>query len=234
MRPGNDKGKNIAIVLAAGKGKRMGTDIPKQFLSIHDKPVLYYSLKVFQEHEDIDEIVLVLSEEYKEYTQREILEKYGITKVSAIAEGGAERYDSVMAGLSACVDCSCVFIHDGARPCITKEIIDRCLAAVDETGACAAGMPSKDTIKIADENGCVSYTPPRQRVWNIQTPQVFSYKLICDAYKEIREKSMTGITDDAMVVESSNKAKIHLVEGSYENIKVTTPDDIKVLENLLK
>lgn len=226
--------KNIAIVLAAGKGRRMGTEIPKQFLYIHDKPVLFYSLNVFQQHNDIDEIVLVVSEEYKSYCIKEILEKYGITKVSAIVEGGAERYDSVIAGLSACSDCKYVLIHDGARPCITEEIIDRSLDAVRKYDACVVGMPSKDTVKIADDQGFISVTPPRKNVWNIQTPQVFSYELIYNAYQTMQRKGMAGVTDDAMVIELLDAAKIRLVEGSYENIKVTTPDDIKVLENLLK
>lgn len=229
-----DSNKKIAIVLAAGKGTRMGSDIPKQFLHIHDKPVLYYSLHAFQEHEAIDEIVLVMSEEYKEYCKREIIDKYGINKVTAIVEGGAERYDSVIAGLSICKNCRYVLIHDGARPCITKEIIDRCLQAVEESGACVVGMPSKDTIKIADEKGFVSVTPPRKYVWNIQTPQAFSYKLICGAYQEMQIRGMAGITDDAMVIELLGTTKIRLVEGSYENIKVTTPEDIKFLRNLLK
>lgn len=228
------KEKNIAIVLAAGKGRRMGTEIPKQFLHIHDKPVLFYSLHAFQTHKDIDEIVLVMSEEYKTYCIKEILEKYGITKVSAIVEGGAERYDSVLAGLAVCEDCKYVLIHDGARPCITEKIIDRCLDAVGKYDACIVGMPTKDTVKIADEQGFVSATPPRKNVWNIQTPQVFSYDLIYNAYKTMQEKGMAGVTDDAMVIELLDAAKIRLVEGSYENIKVTTPDDIKVLENLLK
>lgn len=227
-------GKNIAIVLAAGKGTRMGTEIPKQFQHIHGKPVLYYSLQAFQTHAGIDEIVLVMSKEYETYCKEEILEKYNITKVSAIVEGGAERYDSVMAGLAVCRDCSYVLIHDGARPCLTKEIIDRCLASVREYDACIVGMPSKDTIKIADDQGFVSVTPPRKNVWNIQTPQVFSYELIYDAYKQMAARGMAGVTDDAMVVELLNAAKIRLIEGSYENIKVTTPEDIKILENLLK
>lgn len=226
--------KNIAIVLAAGKGRRMGSDIPKQFLYIHEKPVLAYSLLAFQNHEEIDEIVLVLSDEYREYCQKDIIEKYGITKVSAITEGGAERYDSVISGLKECKECGYVLIHDGARPCITKEIIDRCLWNAKEYQACVAGMPSKDTIKIADEDGFISTTPPRKNVWNIQTPQTFAYELIWDAYTAASQKGMAGITDDAMVVEQYGGVKVKLVEGAYENIKVTTPEDIKVLENLLK
>lgn len=227
-------GKNIAIILAAGKGTRMGTDIPKQFLNIYDKPVLYYSLKAFQEHEAVDEIILVTSKMYKEYCRTEIIDKYHITKAVKIVDGGAERYDSVISGLHACENCEYVLIHDGARPCITKEIIDRCIQAVVRYKACVTGMPSKDTIKICDEEGFVSVTPERKYVWNIQTPQVFSYDLICRAYEKAAESGMQGITDDSMVLERLKEVKIRLVEGSYHNIKVTTPEDIKILENLLK
>ena len=234
MNAKEKKQKMIAIVLAAGKGTRMGSDIPKQFLHIYDKPVLYYSLDAFQKHEGIDEIVLVVSDEYKQYCKQEIVNKYSIDKVAAIVDGGAERYDSVIAGLKACVDCQYVLIHDGARPCITETIISRCLVAVEQYDACVVGMPSKDTIKIADENGFVAHTPQRSKVWNVQTPQAFSYTLICDAYEKMCSCGFKGVTDDAMVIELADLAKIRFVEGSYENIKVTTPEDIKILENLLK
>ena len=227
-------GKNIAIVLAAGKGTRMGTEVPKQFLNIYDKPVLYYSLMAFQEHKLVDEIILVTSDMYKEYCQTEIIDKYHISKVTKIVDGGAERYDSVISGLKACKDCEYVLIHDGARPCITNDIIDRCMEAVVRYNACITGMPSKDTIKISDDEGFVSVTPKRKYVWNIQTPQVFCYELICRAYEHAAEYGMQGITDDAMVLERLNEGKIRLVEGSYTNIKVTTPEDIKIVENLLK
>lgn len=226
--------KTTAIVLAAGKGIRMGSDVPKQFLNIHDKPVLYYSLHAFQEHDKIDEIVLVMSGEYREYCEQEILKKYNLNKVSVIVEGGAQRYDSVIAGLNACEDCQYVLIHDGARPCITKDIIDRCLENVKIYDACVVGMPSKDTVKIVDENGFVSVTPKRSCVWNVQTPQTFSYDVICRAYEEQQKAGLAGVTDDAMVVELQKTVKVRLVEGSYENIKVTTPEDIIILEKILK
>lgn len=223
--------KNIAIVLAAGKGTRMGCEIPKQFLKIQDKPVLYYSLKTFQDSPLISEIILVIAGEWQDYCRKNILEPYGITKVVKMVEGGKERYDSVYAGLCACEDCDYVFIHDGARPFITEEILQRCMGAVRDQKACVVGMPSKDTVKIADSEGNIAQTPARSLVWIIQTPQVFAYHLIREAYEEMFARGMDGITDDAMVVEAAKQCKVKLVEGSYENIKITTPEDIKIAEN---
>lgn len=226
--------KNIAIVLAAGKGKRMGTEIPKQFLHIDGKPVLYYSLKAFQECDDIHEIILVIGEEYQEYCQKEIIVPYNLSKVTRMVEGGAERYDSVYAGLKACTNCKYVFIHDGARPFLTDDILQRCIESVHEYKACVAGMPVKDTIKIADERNNIETTPSRDRVWMIQTPQVFDYDLIYSAYTKMSKSNVQGITDDAMVVETFENHKVKLVVGSYENIKITTPEDIKIAQILVK
>lgn len=226
--------KNIAIVLAAGKGTRMGTDRPKQFLNIQDKPVLYYSLKVFQDSDIIDEVILVMGEEYQQYCRDEILIPYNLTKVKKMVEGGAERYHSVYEGLKACRDCGYVFIHDGARPFINDEILMRCIEAVKVDQACVVGMPVKDTIKIADSEGYVASTPLREKLWMVQTPQAFSYELILDAYQKMMLVGGTGITDDAMVAEAFSDRKVRLIKGSYDNIKITTPEDIKIAENFLK
>lgn len=222
--------KNVAIVLAAGKGKRMGMEVPKQFLNIQDKPVLYYSLKAFQDNDSIHEIVLVINDEYQEYCRRQILQPYGLTKVKTMVEGGAERYDSVYEGLKVCGNCDYVFIHDGARPFVTGKIIDRCLENVKIHNACVVGMPVKDTIKIANDEGFIESTPLREKVWMIQTPQVFAYELIYQAYTKMLKNKASGITDDAMVVETFGNQKVKLVEGSYENIKITTPEDIKIAQ----
>ena len=155
-------GKNTAIVLAAGQGKRMHSKIQKQFLEIQGYPVLYYSLRCFQESPLIQDIILVTGEDALSYCKEEIVKKYGFTKVSNVIAGGKERYDSVYAGLCACKDCRYVLIHDGARPFITEEIIERGLEKVKETGACVVGMPSKDTIKLSDAEGYVKETPDRK------------------------------------------------------------------------
>ena len=138
------------------------------------------------------------------------------------------------AGLCACENCEYVFIHDGARPFVTEEIIVRTKEAVKKYGACIAGMPSKDTVKFADENGMVESTPNRSRVWSIQTPQVFAYKLIRNAHEKARQYDMKEITDDSMLIEQYGGVKVRLVEGSYENLKITTPEDILVAEKILE
>ena len=226
--------RNTAIVLAAGQGKRMHSKIQKQFLEIGGKPVLYYSLRCFQESPLIQDIILVTGEESISYCKEEIVQKYGFTKVSAVIPGGKERYDSVYAGLCECRDCEYVLIHDGARPFVTEEILKRGLQKVKETGACVIGMPSKDTVKVADEADFVKETPNRKCVWTIQTPQIFLYSLIREAHDSIRQKDMSKITDDAMVVEQETGAKVALAEGSYQNIKITTPEDLDIAEAFLK
>lgn len=228
-----EKKKCTAIVLAAGQGKRMNSKIQKQFLEIKGYPVLYYSLRCFQDSSLIQDIILVTGEDVISYCKEEIVKKYHFTKVSAVIAGGKERYDSVYQGLLACKACEYVFIHDGARPFITEEILQRGLDGVQTTGACVIGMPSKDTVKLADSQGFVKETPDRKNVWTIQTPQIFSYPLIKEAHESIRKKDMTTITDDAMVIEQETGVKVCLAEGSYQNIKITTPEDLAVAEAFL-
>lgn len=229
-----EQGRCTAIVLAAGQGKRMHSKIQKQFLEIGGKPVLYYSLHCFQESPLIRDIILVTEEEMISYCEQEIVKKYGFSKVRKVTAGGKERYDSVYAGLLCCQDTDYVYIHDGARPFITEEMVQRGYEAVKRNNACVMGMPSKDTVKLADSSGYVKETPDRKIVWNIQTPQIFSYDLIRGAYESIRKKDMTGVTDDAMVVEQETGTKILLVEGSYQNIKITTPEDLAIAEAFLR
>ena len=229
-----EQGRCTAIVLAAGQGKRMHSKIQKQFLEIQGYPVLYYSLHCFQESPLIQDIILVTGEEMISYCEQEIVKKYGFSKVRKVTAGGKERYDSVYAGLLCCQDTDYVYIHDGARPFITEEMVQRGYEAVKRNNACVMGMPSKDTVKLADSSGYVKETPDRKIVWNIQTPQIFSYDLIRGAYESIRKKDMTGVTDDAMVVEQETGTKILLVEGSYQNIKITTPEDLAIAEAFLR
>lgn len=229
-----EKEKSTAIVLAAGQGKRMGTKIQKQFLVVGGHPVLYYSLRCFQESSRISEIILVTEEGFVSYCKKEIVDRYGFTKVAAVVPGGKERYDSVYAGLLACEGTDYVFIHDGARPFLTEDILERGLAAVKETGACVVGMPSKDTVKLADEDRNVKETPDRNTVWTIQTPQIFRYDLIRSAHESVRKGDMSKITDDAMVVEQETGVRVRLCEGSYRNIKITTPEDLAVAEAFLR
>lgn len=227
------KQKCTAIVLAAGQGKRMGTKVQKQYLEISGKPVLFYSLDVFQKSDVIDEIILVVGKDQKEYCQESIVEKFGITKVSKIVEGGEERYHSVWNGLQTIED-GFVFIHDGARPFVTEEILLRAYDAVQKEKACVVGMPVKDTIKIADENEFAKETPNRKFVWMVQTPQVFETSLAKEAYSLLMQQKDIQVTDDAMVVEKMLGKQVKLVEGSYENIKITTPEDLKIAQIFVK
>lgn len=228
-------GKDVytAIVLAAGKGRRMKSGIQKQFLELKGKPVVYYSLKCFQESSLIRDIILVTGEEDIPYCQKKMVEELGISKIKKIIPGGAERYDSVYQGLLACDTPDYVLIHDGARPFITEEIVEKGCADVKKTGACVVGMPVKDTIKIGNEEGFVEATPDRSRVWMIQTPQIFEYSLIRNAYESILGKDMRGITDDAMIVEHESGVKVCLSPGSYQNIKITTPEDFVIAQAFL-
>lgn len=223
---------NIAIVLAGGKGKRMGSEIPKQFLNIEGKPVIYHALKAFQDSEVIDEIIVVSSKDYYEYFKTNVSSGgifSDITKIKKIVIGGAERYDSVYSGLSEIDDNGYVFIHDGARPCVTPGIINDCYRSAKDYETGIAAVPVKDTIKCVDENGFCVATPDRKTLWQIQTPQVFKTKIIQDAYRKLYElKCFEGITDDAMILETIGNTKVKMVMSDYRNIKITTPEDMEI------
>ncbi len=225
-----------AIILAAGAGKRMNSNVHKQYIDIKGKPVLYYSLKAFEDSPLIQQVVLVTGGGEEEYCKKEILEKYQFRKVTKVVAGGKERYHSVANGLSEVSNTDYIFIHDGARPFVTGDIIERCYDAVCKYRACVAGVRSKDTIKIEDGNGMVSSTPNRNCVWQVQTPQVFEYGLIRDAYEKLLEKEEqlladgVAVTDDTMVLELFSTCPIRLVEAAYTNIKITTPEDLEIAE----
>lgn len=234
----NTKKRCTAIVLAAGQGSRMGAKVQKQYLEIAGKPVLYYSLAAFEESEIIDDVIVVVGEGQTEYCRKEIVEKYNFDKVDLITIGGKERYESVYRALLA-MDREemkvpnrdgYVFIHDGARPFVDEGIIERTYEAVRKHRACVAGMPSKDTIKVVDADGFAKETPDRKTLWLVQTPQVFEAPLIKEAYFRLMKKECIQVTDDAMVVEQMLGIPVKLIEGSYENIKITTPEDLPVAE----
>ncbi len=223
--------KNIAIVLAAGQGSRMHSAVQKQYLLIKEKPVLCYCLETFQNTEWIHGIVLVTGKESVSYCREKIVEPYGFTKVTHIVEGGKERFDSVACGLRAIEACDYVYIHDGARPFIDRQTLFRLQQAAEKWDACVAGMPAKDTVKLADDTGTVEDTPDRKKVWIAQTPQVFSFPLVKDAYERFVRLGEYA-TDDGMVVEKMTGHKVKMVEASYKNIKITTPEDLKIAEAL--
>ncbi len=237
-------GQCTAIVLAAGAGKRMQSNVAKQYMLLREKPIIWYALHAFEESDIINKVILVVGAGEIPYGQKEIVEKYGFSKVAAVIEGGAERYLSVWEGLKQIRDEESadgyVFIHDGARPFVTEEMIKDTYEAAKAYGACVAGMPVKDTIKIADEEGFAAQTPNRKTVWAVQTPQVFEEDLIISAYASLVENldklkaQGVEITDDAMVVETMTQRRVKLVKASYENIKITTPEDMNIAESFMK
>ena len=219
-----------AIVLAAGKGSRMNSDKAKQFMEIKGKPLLYYSLKIF-DASVVDEIVLVTRGSDIDYVREEIVEKYGFQKVKRIVAGGKERFNSVSKGIKACDKRNkIIMIHDSARPCVTNRMILDSISGARRFKACTVAMPVKDTIKIVDEEGFGVETPDRRTLYQIQTPQTFDRKTLEEAYERLRISGDTDITDDTMIVERYLDIKSKMIEGSYENIKVTTPDDIALTE----
>ncbi len=223
------------IVLAGGRGRRMGTEVHKQYLLLADKPVLFYSLNVFQASDLIDEIILVAGEGEEEYCRENFVRRFYLSKVGKIISGGRERYHSVWNGLKNVEEEGYVFIHDGARPFVDQEMLARLYEEVQIHKACAAGMPVKDTIKVVDENCNVRDTPDRSTLWAVQTPQVFEAGLVKRAYEMLmQEEECHHVTDDAKVVEEMLHYPVKLVQGSYENIKITTPDDLVIGEALAR
>ncbi len=249
--------KVYGIILAGGSGKRVGTEIPKQYIEVNGKPLLYYTLKAFEDS-NVDVVSIVADEAHLQFVVSEIVDKYGLKKVIRVCQGGEERFNSVHHGLddlrTVAKEDDVVLIHDGARPFIKPEEINEMIRAVEENGAAIAAMPVKDTIKISDEQDFVAATTVRAQTWQIQTPQGFRYGLIKTAYdkavgmqwkvpiaasSEGDESSAIDVgryvgagklfTDDSMVIEAINpEQKIKLVKTSYENSKITTPDDLEL------
>lgn len=225
--------KITAIVLAAGSGSRMKSKTKKQFMEIKGKQVIWYSLFEFEKSK-VDEIILVTGKEDIDYCKKEIVEKYNLKKIKNVVAGGSERYESVYNGLKE-VTGNIVLIHDGARPLINNEIIERSIEGTIKSDACVVGVPVKDTIKRANKEGYIIDTPNRSELWITQTPQSFKTDLVKMAYKKMKEELEKGnttlnITDDAMVVEEFTTNQVRFVQGDYKNIKVTTPEDIDIAE----
>ena len=228
--------KSVAIILAAGQGKRMQSNEKKQYMTLRGKQILTYSLEVF-EKSFVDQIVIVVNKGEEEYVMQNIVLPGGFTKVSAIVPGGKERYHSVAAGLEVAhmlpegEELAFCFIHDSARPFVTEEILERALDDVRKYNACVVGMPVKDTIKIMDVDGFVESTPNRDYTWAVQTPQGFRRDILFRAYQKAGEDGFLG-TDDASLVERLG-VPVRVVKSDYRNIKVTTPEDLVIAEALM-
>jgi len=222
--------KNYAIILASGSGKRFNSDLPKQFVKLNGKTILEYSIEAFENCELINDIIVVIHPQYKNYACK-IIKNNGFKKVSNIINGGVERKDSSYIGVNAINDNNAnVLIHDCARPFISDEIITNCIKALDDYNAVAVAIPSSDTI-ISVENNFISDIPDRKSLMRIQTPQCFRLDLIKKAH-ELSEND-SNFTDDCGLVLRHNLAKIHIIIGSEKNIKITNPEDIVFAEYVL-
>ena len=235
--------KTIAIIAAGGQGKRIegvhaAGKLPKQFLMLKDKPLLAHTVDKFERCELIDEIILVVPEDYLNYCSQSIVDKYGFNKVRKVIPGGKERQDSVHSGLKACPNnTSIVVIHDGVRPLISPDKISESIKMCREKksagsiGAVVLAVPVKETVKRVEQGNIIT-TLDREKLWLTQTPQTFEYKLILDAYEKAEEDNFTG-TDDSALVERLGH-EVTILEGDYRNIKITTREDLQVAEKLLE
>ena len=223
---------NGVVIVAAGSGSRMNMGMNKQFIKLRDKEIIAYTIEKFYNHKNINEIVVVIKEEEVNFFKEEILSKYGFRKVK-IAFGGKERQDSVYNGLKMLSDdCDIVLIHDGARPFISEKIIDNCIEEAKNYNAVVVGVPVKDTIKVINEENDIVDTPERSKLWAVQTPQTFNYDILVKSYEDAFKNNFYG-TDDAMLVERIGY-KVKMIKGSYNNIKITTQEDLSIGIQILK
>lgn len=222
-----------AIIVAGGSGKRMGMNIKKQFIELDGKATLAHTIEVFNKCKVIDEIIVVVGKEDKERVKTEIVNRYGYHKVTQIVEGGTERQDSVYNGLMAVKDeVQYVMIHDGVRPFVSEETLEKALRITKEKHATVVAVPVKDTIKVVSEGLKVEGTPNRSTLWSVQTPQSFKKELLMKAYAYAKEKQI-NVTDDSMIVEAYGH-DVYIVEGDYNNIKITTSEDLVLGQAILR
>ncbi len=221
-----------AIIVAGGKGERMGGELPKQFMEVLGKPVLSYTIHALSLCPEIAEIIIVTLGDYLVFC-KDLAEEFGFQKVTKIICGGRERQDSVYNGLLELPETArYVVVHDGVRPLVRAETISACIAQAKQFGAAAAAVKAKDTVKTADSNQMITGTANRENLWFVQTPQVFEKKLLLEAHRRAIEDQYTA-TDDCMLVERLGQP-VKLVTGEYENIKITTPQDLFIMEGLLE
>ncbi|MDU1456347.1 MAG: 2-C-methyl-D-erythritol 4-phosphate cytidylyltransferase [Paeniclostridium sordellii] len=223
---------NGVIIVAAGTGSRMKKDINKQFIKLDNKEIIAYTIDKFYINDEIDDIVVVIKKDEEDYFKKNILEKYEFKNIK-IAYGGEERQDSVYNGIQKLdKNCEVVLVHDGARPFVTEEIINNSIQEAKKHNAVVVGVKVKDTIKVVGEEGNIVDTPNRKYLWSVQTPQVFKYDIITKAYENAYNENYYG-TDDAMLVEKIGY-DVKMIEGSYDNIKITTQEDLNFGEQILR
>lgn len=224
--------KTVAIIPAGGTGKRLQSHVAKQFIRLNGVPVLVHALKPFEQSNLIDEIIVALPSDEIVWMRAELTEKYGISKITSVVPGGKERQDSVKNCLDALPEtCDWVVVHDAARPLVTAELIEKVLNAARKVGAATCGRPLKDTLKEVGHMSCVSKTVPRDHLWLTQTPQAFRRDILESAYRKAYAENFYG-TDEASLVERLGQ-DVTMVEGSEENIKITTQEDLGMVETLI-
>jgi 2-C-methyl-D-erythritol 4-phosphate cytidylyltransferase len=224
--------RTLAIVLAGGAGKRMGSPTSKQFLLLDNRPILVHTLQVFEECKPVDGVYLVVNHKDLPVIQEEVLEQYRFSKILKLVIGGRLRQDSVRNGLEAIDEpCDIVIIHDAARPFVSPSFIEKSIFLMEMYDAIIPALPVKDTIKVVSKEGFVVKTLERDALWNIQTPQTFKHDLIAKAYREGMAKKLFGY-DDSTFIEYLGK-KVKVVEGSPYNIKITTPEDLTIARGIL-
>jgi 2-C-methyl-D-erythritol 4-phosphate cytidylyltransferase len=224
--------RNIAVVVAGGKGERFGDNLPKQYHALGGRPVITYCLDVFERSDTIDEVVLVVSEDYLVYASKEIVDKYGYRKIKKITTGGDSRQESALAGLTACPrGINLVAIHDAVRPFPARDLLHKTLEKAGETGAAILAVPARDSMKLSRGN-VIDKTLPRDTVWIAQTPQVFRFEKILEAHRRA-EAAENEATDDSQLYEQYC-GEVSIVRGSYNNIKITAKRDLIVAEEILR
>ena len=218
-----------AIIVAAGKSERMGTGTDKAFLSLGNRPVVAWSLIAFERCPDIDRLVLVVRKE-QQVAAKAVARMFGIAKLIAIVPGGNKRQESVQAGLAACdVDTRFVVVHDGARPCVTPDVISEVVKLAKRVGAATVGRRMTDTVKRVEKGTAVSGTEDREKLWAVQTPQAFNFRTLTNAYKNLGKNE---ITDDCQAVELAGET-VRIFENRAPNFKITTVEDLQIASALL-
>ena len=218
-----------AIIVAAGKSERMGNGTDKAFLSLGNKPVVAWSLLAFERCADIDRIVLVVRKE-QQLAAKAVARMFGISKLAAVVPGGNKRQESVQAGLAVCdADTRFVVVHDGARPCITPDVVSEVVKLAKRVGAATVGRRITDTVKRVEKGTAVSGTEDRDKLWVVQTPQAFHFKILANAYKNLGKND---VTDDCQAVELSGET-VRIYENRAPNFKITTVEDLQIASALL-
>ena len=224
--------RNTALVVAAGGGSRFGGELSKQFADLLGKPIVVYSLELFERCSLIDEVVLVVAEDYLVYASQEIVDRYRLKKINKLTTGGESRQESVLAGLSACQPgADLVVIHDAVRPLLTMDLLSKTMEKAEETGGAILAVPSKESVKLVEGESVVR-TLVRDTIWIAQTPQVFRFEKILDAHRRA-EAAGNEATDDSELYEQYC-GRVSVIHGSRNNIKITTPGDLILAAELLR